>query len=213
MAQRESTFINMVLTLFGVTLIAAAVLGFVHDLTKDAIEQAKTEARNRAIRSVLPEFDRLGDSYKLMPETGGDSIEVFPAYNAADDLVGVAVNTYTKNGFSGLIRIMAGIAPDGSITGFEVLEHKETPGLGSKMNEWFRSLDRPDQNIIGKSPATNSFLVRKDGGEIDAITASTITSRAFLEAVMRAWETYNNASADTEPAVQDAQPETEGGEL
>jgi electron transport complex protein RnfG len=131
----------------------------------------------------------LGDSYKVAAEDGADSLEFFPAYNG-NDLIGIAVKSYTKKGFSGLISIMAGIDKDGNFSGYEVLEHAETPGLGSKMEVWFNNPDKPSQYIIGKSPATTKFQVTKDGGDIDAITASTITSRAFLDALNRAYEAY-----------------------
>ncbi|MGQ7870307.1 RnfABCDGE type electron transport complex subunit G [Sunxiuqinia sp. sy24] len=192
MAQKESTFLNMTLTLFLVTLIAATILGFIYDLTKGDIALAKQKAQKEAIESVLPAFDTLGDSYKILPDDAADSLEFFPAYDANQQLVGIAVKTFTKNGFSGLISIMAGLSPDGTITGFEVLEHKETPGLGAKMNTWFKDEGKPGQNIVGKSPATSKFEVSKDGGDVDAITASTITSRAFLDAIVRAYNTYKS---------------------
>ena len=190
MAKRESTFINMVVTLLLVTGIAAAALGFVYDLTKGPIEAAKLKAQQEAITKVLPEFDKLGGSYKALKEAGGDSLEFFPAFKN-DKLVGTAIKTYTKNGFSGFISIMVGIDTEGNFSGFEVLEHAETPGLGSKMNVWFRNSEKPNQNIIGKNPNSTKFEVSKDGGEIDAITASTITSRAFLEALNRAYNVYD----------------------
>jgi Na+-translocating ferredoxin:NAD+ oxidoreductase subunit G len=151
MAKRESTFLNMVLTLFAVTFIAAAALGFVYDLTKEAIELAKMRAQSEAIEKVLPEFDELGDSYKVALSNSADSLEFFPAFKEGER-VGIAIKTYTNNGFSGFISIMAGIDNSGNISGFEVLEHAETPGLGSKMNEWFRNEQKPQQNVIGKKP-------------------------------------------------------------
>ncbi len=189
MAKRESTFMNMVVTLVLVTGIAAAVLGFVYDFTKAPIEAAKLKAQTEAITQVLPAFDQLGESYKVQTESGGDSLELFPAYKAGE-LVGTAVKTYTRTGFSGYISIMAGIDKDGNFSGYSVLEHAETPGLGSKMDTWFRNSDKPKQNVIGKNPETTRFTVSKDGGDIDAITASTISSRAFLDAMKRGYTAY-----------------------
>ena len=194
MAKRESTFINMVVTLLGVTAIAATALGYVYDLTKGPIALAKIKAQNEAIKQVLPEFDTLGISFKTLTEEGGDSIELFPAY-IGQDLVGVAIKTYTKKGFSGFISIMAGIDKSGNFSGYQVLEHAETPGLGSKMGVWFKNADKPKQNVIGKSPKTTKFQVSKDGGDIDAITASTISSRAFLDALVRAYSSYEKTSS------------------
>lgn len=193
MAKRESTFINMVVTLFAVTFIASAVLGFVYDLTKDAIEIAKLKAQNEAIEQVLPEFDELGEPYKVAVASSKDSLEFFPAYKGGE-MVGVAVKTFTNNGFSGFISVMAGIDTSGNICGYEILEHKETPGLGSKMDVWFRNTEKPGQNVIGKNPQSHKFEVSKDGGEIDAITASTITSRAFLDALVRAFDAYEKTN-------------------
>jgi Na+-translocating ferredoxin:NAD+ oxidoreductase subunit G len=189
MAKRESTFLNMILTLFGVTFIAAAILGFVHDLTKDAIELSKMNARSEAIKKVLPEFDKLGESFRVALASSEDSLEVFPAFKG-EEMVGVAIQTYTNKGFSGFISVMAGIDASGNLSGYEVLEHAETPGLGSKMETWFRDSGKPGQNVIGKNPGAYQFEVSKDGGDIDAITASTITSRAFLDALVRAFDAY-----------------------
>ncbi|MEL7586381.1 MAG: RnfABCDGE type electron transport complex subunit G [Prolixibacteraceae bacterium] len=212
MADKKSTFLSMVLTLFLVTFISASILGFVHDMTREAIETAKIKAQNDAITSILPEFAELGKSIKTVPEEGGDSLEIFPAYNESKELIGVAVKTWSKNGFGGLIRLMAGFSPDGTITGYQVLEHKETPGLGSKMSTWFNDPAKPGQNIVGKNPANENLTVRKDGGDVDAITASTISSRAFLEAVRRAYDTYRAASSLMPADQMNSQSEkTEGG--
>ena len=203
MVKRESTFINMVVTLFAVTFIAAAALGFVYDLTKDAIELAKIKAQNEAIEKVLPEFEELGESYMVAVPSTNDSVEFFPAFKEGKR-VGIAVITYTNNGFSGYISLMAGIDSLGNISGYEVLEHAETPGLGSKMNEWFSNKEKPQQYVIGKNPDSHTFKVKKDGGDFDAITASTITSRAFLEALARAFDAYekNMNSTSAQAVIQ-----------
>ncbi len=203
----------MVMTLLAVCLISATILGFVQTLTKDAIEASKLKAQNDAIKAILPEFTELGASWKAVPAEGGDSLTFFPAYNASKELVGVAVKSYTKSGFSGLIEIMVGFKPDGEISGYQVLEHKETPGLGSKMQAWFSNSEKPKQSIIGKNPDTTDMHVSKDGGEVDAITASTISSRAFLEAIRRAYESFKTGIPATEnqPATA-AEQVSEGGE-
>ncbi len=185
MAQRESTFLNMVGCLLVVTLVSGGLLGFVHARTKDAIEASKLKAQSDAISSVLPKFGELGKSLKVMPEHSTDSVEVFPAFTNGK-MVGMAVKTYSEKGFSGHISIMAGVDTLGNITGYEILEHKETPGLGSKMVVWFKNKEKPGQNVIGRNFSSTRFTVKKDGGDIDAITASTITSRAFLDALNRA---------------------------
>ncbi len=193
MAKRESSFINMVVTLLLVTAISATALGFVYDLTKDAIEAAKLKAQAEAIAKVLPPYDTLGKSFKVAAEDGNDSLEFFPAYKG-NEMVGVAIKTFTKKGFSGYFSVMVGIDESGNFCGYEVLEHSETPGLGSKMVTWFKNPDKPNQDVIGKNPKTTRFTVTKDGGDIDAMTASTITSRAFLDAMRRAYEAYEKTT-------------------
>ncbi len=101
---------------------------------------------------------------------------------------GTAVEA-TANGFGGTIRIMVGFAPDGTILGYEVLEQQETPGLGTHIVEWFKNADKPGQNIIGRV-ADGNMTVSKDGGDVDAITAATISSRAFLKAVNSAYNDF-----------------------
>jgi len=101
---------------------------------------------------------------------------------------GVAIET-TADGFGGPIRVMVGFAPDGTILGYEVLEQQETPGLGTHMVDWFKNPEKPGSNIIGRQ-ANGDFTVSKDGGDVDAITAATISSRAFLKAVNLAYQQY-----------------------
>jgi len=93
-------------------------------------------------------------------------------------------------GFSGRFDIMVGFDHEGNIFNTEVLSHQETPGLGDKMDK--KKSDFPLQ-FTGKNPETNNLAVKKDGGEIDAITAATITSRAFSDAVNNAWKAYQIA--------------------
>lgn len=194
MAQRESTFGNMVIVLFLVTLISGGALGFVYDLTKDAIETAKSEAQKKAIESVLPEFDELKEPVSVKPASGSVEIELYQAFKDGKP-VGTAIKTYSDNGFSGNIQIMLGIDVEGRIAGYQVLEHKETPGLGSKMDVWFNNADKPGQYVIGKKPGETNFSVSKDGGDIDGITASTISSRAFLDAILRAYSVLGDEFA------------------
>lgn len=185
MAKKESTLKNMLVALFLVTFIASAALGLVESATRGAIAEAAKAKQEKAIKAVLPDFEKLGHPYKVMPATGNDSLEVFPAIKG-NKVVGVAIKTYTNKGFSGHISVMAGFNINGSIAGYSILEHKETPGLGTKMVTWFNDAAKPKQNVIGKTPSKMNFTVSKDGGDVDAITAATISSRAFLDAVQRA---------------------------
>ena len=95
------------------------------------------------------------------------------------------------DGFGGKIRLIVGFDPEGKILGYEILEHQETPGLGDHIVDWFKNADKPGQNIIGRQ-ATGKFIVSKDGGDVDAITAATISSRAFLKAINKAYAEFRD---------------------
>lgn len=184
MAKTESTFRNMTLSLTLISVVAATCLGFVYELTKGPIEASNLNKKLTAIRDVVPEFTNNPDAEMFRLPTGeGDSLDVYPA-KKDNEVVGYAISTYSMNGFSGEIRLMAGFRPDGTIINITVLEQKETPGLGTKMNEpsfkdQFKDMD----------PGEFSLKVKKDGGQVDAITAATISSRAFCDAIDRASNT------------------------
>ncbi|MBI5008438.1 MAG: RnfABCDGE type electron transport complex subunit G [Bacteroidia bacterium] len=184
MAKTESTFRNMVLSLSLISLVAAACLGFVYEFTKEPIEISNLNKKVEAIKQVVPEFNNnpYGEMFRL-PTGEGDSLDIFPA-KKDNVIVGYAVTTYTKKGFSGNITLMAGFKPDGTIVNITVLEHKETPGLGTKMAE-----PKFKDQFMDKNPAEFSLRVKKDGGPVDAITAATISSRAFCDALQRASNT------------------------
>jgi electron transport complex protein RnfG len=183
MAKKESTFKNMVLTLFLVTLGASAALGYVYELTKDAISEAEAAKKNLAIKRVLPDFNNNPNDefFKVAGDTPGDTL-YFYIGKMNDDTVGYAVETYSKNAFSGMLKILAGFTPDGNIKSVAVLMHNETPGLGAKMIE-----PKFSDQFMGKNPEEYKLKVKKDGGSVDAITASTITSRAYCEALQRGY--------------------------
>jgi Na+-translocating ferredoxin:NAD+ oxidoreductase subunit G len=186
MVKKESNFTNMMLSLFLVTLLASSTLGFVYELTKEPIRMVEITRKNNAIKSVVPEFNNnpSTDFYKVA--VGKDSLNFYRA-TLNDELVGTAVETYTMNGFSGLIRLMVGFAPDGSIIDISVLEHQETPGLGDKIEKGKSNFS---VQFIGKNPSDFKLAIKKDNGDVDAITASTITSRAYCDAVTKAYEAY-----------------------
>lgn len=186
MAKTASTFRNMVLSLTLISLGAAACLGFVYQMTKKPIEISNLNKKLKAIREVVQEFNNNPDAEMYRLPTGeGDSLDIYPAIRDGK-ITGYAVNTYTKKGFSGYFSLMAGFRSDGTIFNITVLEHRETPGLGSKMNDpGFK-----DQ-FKDKNPASFALKVKKDGGDIDAITAATISSRAFCDAVQRAYNTIS----------------------
>jgi len=186
MAKTESNFINMVLTLLLVTLVSSAVLGFVYELTKNPIAVSKMKKKNNAIVNVVPEFNNnpIEEMYSIGVD--GDSLRFYPAKKDGQ-LVGTAISTFTNKGFGGNIKLMIGLLPDGTINNIVVLEHKETPGLGDKMQ---KSKSDFSVQFNGKNPENFQISVTKDGGNVQAITASTISSRAYCDAVKRAYDTY-----------------------
>lgn len=184
----QSNFKNMVLSLSLIAVFAGLTLASVYTLTKEPIALSKQAKQQNAIREVLPAFKRLDEAEKVKVATG-DSLEMYKAYGNNDTFLGAAVETVSHNGYSGDIKLMVGFDVKGNIINYSVLEQMETPGLGTKIVDWFRTETR-NQSIIGKNPVKNNLTVSKDGGEIDAITAATISSRAFLEAVQNAYDAY-----------------------
>lgn len=188
MAQLESTFKNMVLVLAGISLFAAITLASVYSVTKEPIAASKVAKQQNAIKEVLPSaFDHLAEPVQV--EVNGEQLVVHKAYDKNNGFVGAAVESSSNNGFSGRILVMVGFDKEGNVVNYSVLEQKETPGLGTKMVEWFKT-DKGNQSIKGKNPTKNNLTVSKDGGEVDAITAATISSRAFLATINNAYKAY-----------------------
>lgn len=186
MSKKKDTFINMVLSLFVITIISGFSLGYVNELTIGPIEKGKIERKVNALKLVLPTFDNnpIEDVQLIKSSLVQDSVEVFPAYENSK-FVGAAIIGSTEKGFSGLIKLIVGFSPEGTIKNIVVLEQKETPGLGTKMkDEKFLAQFRE------KNPSTFNLKVTKDGGEVDALTGATITSRAFGEAVQMAYDEF-----------------------
>lgn len=186
MAKLQSSFKNMLLSLTLIALVAAAALAGVYMLTMAPIEEAKVAKQQSAIMQVLPEME--GMTIAEAEEVNG--IILHKAY-VGEEWVGTAVEASTEGNmnmpFGGTFRLMVGFDKVGNVVRYVVLEQAETPGLGAQMSTWFCNPDKPKSNILGKNPATTNFSVSKDGGDVDAITASTITSRAFLEVVVKAY--------------------------
>ena len=177
MAKKESTFLSMFTTLSIVALVAAGLLGSVYALTKEPIRLAELRKKNESIEAVVPEFDNAID---------GDTVFIYTAKKGGE-IVGTAVETFTKNGFSGEFKLMVGFDTEGTIVDIAVISHSETPGLGDKME---RAKSDFHVQFMGKDPSDFVIKVEKDNGDVDAITASTISSRAYCEAVRRAYEAY-----------------------
>lgn len=185
-AKVKSSFLTMFLALSIVTLISALVLGSVNQLTYKKIEQVKKDKQMKAIKKVLLSgFDNnpMMEMFEKATD-GGRKLECYPA-KQAEEVTSVAVKTFSKMGFSGEIILMIGFLPDGKINNIEVIEQRETPGLGTKMTS-----SKFISQFLGKDPVKDNLKVKKDGGTVDGITAATISSRAFCDAVLRAYKSY-----------------------
>lgn len=191
MKRLASTLPNMVISLTLVTAIAGAILGLVYNVTKEPIEKIQQEAQAKAIQEVCPPYNNDPEKEQWVYERKGLKYTVYPA-RMNGELVGAAVKTLSMDGFSGEIDVMCGFEKDGTVKDYRVISHGETPGLGSKMEAWFRD-PTGARSIIEKNPGSVSFYVVKDtekGGEIDGITAATISSRAFLKSIRHAYKAY-----------------------
>ena len=182
----KSTLPNMVIVLTSIAVIAGLALGYVNSVTEEPIRLIKQQQLSDGIKAVLAADELTVEST--------DTLENGSVIYRTDK--GVAVQATDPNGFGGKLTILVGFDSEATIQGYRILETAETPGLGAKADQWFQEGQKG--NIIGMSPAKNNMTVSKDGGEVDAITASTITSRAFLRAVNMAYEALGKAEVDGE---------------
>ncbi|MEM1134818.1 MAG: RnfABCDGE type electron transport complex subunit G [Bacteroidota bacterium] len=191
MKKKKSSFLNMFITLAVVTLAASASLGFVYELTKGPIAKAQLEKQKAAINEVMSGFDNnpIEEVLSFAMPHSQDSLLFYPVMQG-ETKMGFAVKTFSKKGYSGLIELMVGIDTKGNVKQIAVLSHKETPGLGSKIKD-----DAFKIQFIGVQQGT-ALKVKKDGGNIDAISGATISSRAVCEAIELALATWQeNVSA------------------
>lgn len=201
--KKESSLLQLILSLTLITLIAGVALAFVYDITYEKIAESKELKKQTAINSVLAGFDKEAgeiESVRTLVEGDEDSLTVHLAY-MNDQLFGAAVETFTDKAFSGKFSIMVGFDANGKVLGTDVLEHAETPGLGDKISA------KKDENFapqfVGMDPAEKPLKVKQDGGDVVAITAATISSRAFCDAVERAHKGYMNLKSLSEPQSSD----------
>lgn len=209
MKKLESSLKNMVLSLTGFSVVAGALLGWVNSVTAEPIAQANAKALSDAIAVVIPGFDNNPAESPETVEIDGATYKVYKATKGGE-FIGAAVES-SANGFGGALTVLVGFDKEGNIIDYSLLSHAETPGLGSKAADWFKKGGKGD--ITGKNPGEQPLVVNKDGGQIDAITASTITTRAFLLAVNNAYAAYKNQNVDTTSgATQQAAPATDESE-
>lgn len=194
----------MLLVLTGVTVVSVALLAYVNQLTKGPIARAEAQALSDAVRAVVPGFDNDPIAEKKVQEVDGVGYAVYPATKGGT-YVGAAVEA-SAMGFGGELRILVGFDAQGNILDYSLLSHAETPGLGSKADAWFKKGGKGD--ITGMNPGEAPLVVDKDGGQVDAITASTITTRAFLAAVNAAYAAYagQNTADGATGASQQVEP-------
>ncbi|MDR0892224.1 MAG: RnfABCDGE type electron transport complex subunit G [Mediterranea sp.] len=214
MKKLQSSLKNMLLVLTGVTVVSVALLAYVNELTKGPIADANAKALNEALKKVLPAFSNnpVAESDTIFGEKDGKKTVDFIVYPAkeGDKTVGTAVES-SAMGFGGELKVLVGFDADGKIYNYSLLAHTETPGLGSKADKWFGAYDpskgevevtheQSKKSILGMNPGEKALTVSKDGGQIDAITASTITSRAFLRAVNAAYKAYKSDGKSVDAA-------------
>ncbi|MBQ0020311.1 MAG: RnfABCDGE type electron transport complex subunit G [Bacteroidales bacterium] len=187
MKKMKSSLVNMVVVLTLITVVAGGALAYVNSMTETKIAEINQQNEDQAKKDVL-----CTDEIKIASETPV-TIEgkEFVVYNAGEKGCAVKAVDPMNASFGGDLTIMVGFDPDGNILGYKILKTQETPGLGAKAGEWFQKDARG--SIIGKNPAAGELKVKKDGGDVDAITASTITSRAFLRAVNAAYDAYRQS--------------------
>ena len=194
MKKLRSTWYNMACVLTGISLVAGVALASVNKMTTDTIQELNEKREQAAIAQVLG-----GGKVKVEKvDTIAINDNNFIVMNAGKKGVAVKAVDPQNASFGGGLTIMVGISPAGKVLGYSVLETHETPGLGAKAAQWFQKGEKGD--IIGRNLKEKELVVSKDGGDVDAITASTITSRAFLRTVNAAYKAYCQTQQDAPEA-------------
>lgn len=190
MKKLESTITNMVLSLVCVALITGSILAYVNKVTEAPIKAQAEKALADGIKTVMQCDDlKVQKTDTVKQDVNGKEL-TYVIYNTEDNngkYLGAAVES-ASSGFGGDIKILVGFNEKGDILGYTLLSHAETPGLGAKADKWFQADGKG--NIINRNPGEKELVVNKDGGDIESITASTITTRAFLNAVNQAYKAY-----------------------
>jgi len=204
-----STLINMLLSLTLIAFVASLALAFVNKVTKEPIAQKEKEKKEQAIKDVLPPFQQApADTVMVATEKGDVPIVRYVATDQEGQFVGMAVESFDPNGFGGRLDAMVGFDKDGNITGYSILNSAETPGLGAKADKWFQKEGKGC--VIGLNPEKNNLTVKKEGGEVDAITGSTITSRAFCGLIATAYKAFtagNDACSGATATTEGSNPQ------
>lgn len=225
-----SNLVNMLLALTLIAFVASLALALMNNATKETIEINKQKKVDEAVQKVLPHYRDMDakadtiivaktdiDTVQFKREVKGKEVEYiltrYTAYDEAGTLVGKAIESFDNNGFGGKLRAMVGFDAEGNITGYAILESNETPGLGAKADKWFQTKENGGKGggaqVIGLNPSVNKIMVSNgkgdEKGDVDAITGSTITSKAFCRLVSIAYEAFcygNDAEAEAEEPAE-----------
>ena len=205
MEKLKSSLTNMAVVLTVIAVVAGAVLALINAVTAPQIEKINAENLAAGIKIVMGSEDiQVAEPQLLTAEAEGKE-KTFTVYDVSTpdgQALGKAVLT-AENGFGGELQVLVGFDDEGTILGYNIQKTSETPGLGAKADAWFQPANGDKRSVVGKNPGRCNFTVSKDGGDIDAITASTITSRAFLLAIKNAYDkVYAKADALTAATPQ-----------
>ena len=181
----------MIFSLVGVSVFSGLILGFVYEQTLAPIQSAQSRIELNAITDII------GSDYDNNPFTdktyiyddNGNKLEFYPARKGGQ-IKAFAIKTFSNQAFGGRLELIVGFGINGKILGYKIVSSQETPGLGTKVNDAEFAAQ-----FKGLIPSFNSFNVRQDGGEIDAITSATISSRAVIDAIRRAYNAYQKLSS------------------
>ena len=197
MKKLESSLLNMVVVLVSVAVITGGLLAWVNNVTEEPIRIQDELALSNGIKEVMGVENLKVTSTEDVVNTVNGKEQHFVVHKTEDaegNFIGAAVESMSM-GFSGELKVLVGFDAEGKILGYTVLQHSETPGLGAKADKWFQK-DGKGCIVGRKMDASKPLVVNKDGGDIDAITASTITTRAFLAAVNQAFAAYAKQDID-----------------
>lgn len=187
----KSTLFNMIFVMLAVSALSAWLLAYVYQVTKEPIAKAKNKKALDAISEILGSFDNEPFSEKtaLTTSDGKYKLEMYPARENGN-ITSVAIKTFSDNGYGGKIEIIIGMLMDGTVIGYKVIDQKETAGLGDKISNKHFS-----EQFVGLNTYQDKIKLKKDGGEIDAITGATISSRAIIDAFDKAINAYKKFNA------------------
>ncbi len=195
MKKLKSSLTNMVVVLVACALVTGGLLAYVNHVTEGPIALQSERTLADGIKTVMGGGNLRVTANDTVKQDMGGKTYLFVVHKTSQGgkEIGAAVESTTQ-GFGGDLKVLVGFDHQGTILGYTILSSSETPGLGAKAGQWFQKDGKG--NIIGKSPSKGDLTVSKDGGDVDAITASTITSRAFLKAVNQAYHAYMRKAVD-----------------